>query len=151
VRAVITRGFSLVEDAVYVALGILLAASAVALLINAAVGLWQSLAAGAPAPNIVGLLDRLLLVLMIVELLYTVQVSFREHTLVPEPFLIVGLIAGTRRILVVTAEFATIFEKGNEVQFRNAMLELGVLTVMVVALVASLFVLRKRGTAASRA
>jgi uncharacterized membrane protein (DUF373 family) len=51
----------------------------------------------------VDLLDRMLLILMIVELLYTVQVSFREHTLVPEPFLIVGLIAVTRRILVVTA------------------------------------------------
>ena len=48
----------------------------------------------------------LLLVLVIIELLYTVQVSFREHALVPEPFLIVGLIAVTRRILVVNAAFA---------------------------------------------
>ena len=42
---------------------------------------------------------------MIVEILYTVQVSFREHALIPEPFLIVGLIAGIRRVLVLTAEF----------------------------------------------
>jgi Phosphate-starvation-inducible E family len=41
---------------------------------------------------------------MVVELLYTVQVSFREHTIVPEPFLIVGLVAVIRRILVITAE-----------------------------------------------
>jgi len=33
---------------------------------------------------------------MIVEILYTVQVSFREHALVPEPFLIVGLIVAVR-------------------------------------------------------
>ena len=40
-----------------------------------------------PTP-IIALLDRVLLVVMLVELLYTVQVSFREHALVPEPFLI---------------------------------------------------------------
>ena len=37
---------------------------------------------------IIDLLDRLLLILMIVEVMYTVQVSFREHALAPEPFLI---------------------------------------------------------------
>jgi uncharacterized membrane protein (DUF373 family) len=47
----------------------------------------------------------LLLVMMIVELLYTVQLAFREHALVPEPFLMVGLVAATRRVLVLTAEF----------------------------------------------
>ena len=31
----------------------------------------------------------MLLVLLVVELLYTVQVSFREHKLLPEPFLLV--------------------------------------------------------------
>jgi hypothetical protein len=81
---------------------------------------------------------------MIVELLYTVQVSFREHTLVPEPFLIVGLIAVTRRILVLTAQFATLFEKGDSAAFRSAMLELSLLTIMVVALVISLRLLRRQ-------
>ena len=85
----------------------------------------------------------MLLVLMIVELLYTVQVSFREHTLIPEPFIIVGLIAATRRILVLTAEFAKLAEVGTET-FRNAMIELSILTIMVVALVASLIMLRRR-------
>ncbi|MEP7131675.1 MAG: hypothetical protein ABI914_00835 [Acidobacteriota bacterium] len=33
--------------------------------------------------------------LMIIEFLYTVKVSFQEHALVPEPFLVVGLIAVT--------------------------------------------------------
>jgi hypothetical protein len=82
---------------------------------------------------------------MIVEILYTVQVSFREHALVPEPFLIVGLIAAIRRVLVLTAEFADILERGAEA-FRNAMIELGILTVMIVALVVSLMLLRQRQT-----
>jgi hypothetical protein len=92
---------------------------------------------------IIELLDRVLLIVMIVELLYTVQVSFREHTLVPEPFLIVGLIAATRRILVVTAEFAELAEAGGVV-FQNAMLELGLLTIMVLVFVVALVLLRKR-------
>ena len=76
------------------------------------------------------------------ELLYTVQVSFREHALVPEPFLIVGLIAATRHILVVTAEFAKLAQEGGTV-FLYAMLELGLLTVMVLVFVTALVLLRK--------
>lgn len=140
-RLTIARGFTRVEDVVYVGLGILLGLSAAALLVNVAIG--KSVLAGASAQSIVDILDRMLLILMIVELLYTVQVSFREHTLVPEPFLIVGLIAVTRRILVVTAQFATIFEKGNDAAFRSAMIELALLTVMVIVLVISLRLLRK--------
>ena len=144
-RLAIARGFTRVEDVLYIGLGVLLALSAAALLVATAAAYGKSVLTGATVPSIVSLLDRLLLILMIVELLYTVQVSFREHTLVPEPFLIVGLIAVTRRILVVTAEFATILEKGNDAAFRNAMYELGLLTAMIVALVISLRLLRKRG------
>ena len=88
---------------------------------------------------------------MIVELLYTVQVSFREHALVPEPFLIVGLVAATRRILVLTAEFGTLTSR-SETVFRASMIELSVLTLMIVAFVASLLMLRNRhpGAVASR-
>ncbi len=77
-------------------------------------------------------------------LLYTVKVSFREHSLIPEPFLVVGLIAVTRRILVVTAEFAHLVDKTEET-FRKAMIEVGILTAMIVAIVVSLRLLRARG------
>jgi len=50
----------------------------------------------------VELLSALLLVVM--EILHTIGMSIRERALVPEPFLIVGLIASIRRILVLTAE-----------------------------------------------
>jgi uncharacterized membrane protein (DUF373 family) len=133
----------LVEDVVYISLAILLAGTAVVLLVDVALVFGRSLLAGELPTRIVGLLDQMLLVLMIVELLYTVQVSFREHTLIPEPFIIVGLIAATRRILVLTAEFAKLAEVGTET-FRNAMIELTILTLMIVALVASLIMLRRR-------
>jgi uncharacterized membrane protein (DUF373 family) len=143
-RLRIAHVFTVVEDVVYLALGVLLTASAGVSLFNGAQAFWAALGGGAPMQEVVNVLDRILLVLMIVELLYTVKVSFREHALVPEPFLIVGLIAATRRILIVTAQLAVLLEQPNDAVFRSAMLELGILTVMVVALVASLWMLRKR-------
>ena len=142
-RTLIARVFTLVEDAVYIGIGTLLALSAAMLLVNGAIGLWRAAMQGAPLPGVINLLDRTLLVLMLVELLYTVQVSFREHTLLPEPFLIVGLIAATRRILVVTAEFSITGKDGAPDKFRNGMLEIALLTLMTVALVASLLMLRR--------
>jgi uncharacterized membrane protein (DUF373 family) len=141
IREWISQGFSRVEDVVYV--GLLLAISALALLAFGAFSLWESLRGGGLARDIISLLDRILRILMIIEVLSTVQVSFREHALVAEPFLIVGLIAAIRRILILTAEFSRLLEMG-EVAFRNAMIELGLLTAMVVALVASLFILRRQ-------
>jgi hypothetical protein len=67
-----------------------------------------------------------------------VQVSFREHALVPEPFLLVGLIAAIRRVLVLTAEFAEVHDQ-SEVLFRHLIVELVVLAVLIITLVTSLF------------
>ena len=151
-RGLVARAFTWVEDGVYVGLGTLLAISAVLLLVGGAVAFARDLTTGTIVAAVVALLDRLLLTLMIVEVLYTVQVSFRAHALVPEPFLIVGLVAATRRILVVTAEFGNLPTRTESV-FRATMIELGVLTLMIVAFVASLLMLRNRppSAVASRA
>ncbi len=110
---------------------------------NAVIHFVQSLLGGAIGPSVVTVLDQLLLILMIIEILYTVQVSFREHVLVPEPFVLVALIAGVRRILVITAEFGTLTNQG-ESAFLYAMIELGLLTAMTGVLVTCLVGLRKR-------
>ena len=60
-----------------------------------------------------------------------------------------GLIAATRRILVVTAEFAKLAQEGTV--FLYAMLELGLLTVMVLVFVTALVLLRKRSPAVAAA
>ena len=143
----LARAFGRVEDVVYIGLAVILAALAIGLLIDAATTFVRAIMANELAVRVALLLDRLLLVLMVVEILYTVQVSLREHTLSPEPFLVVGLIAGVRRILVLTAEFSKMLEEGSDT-FRNAMLELGLLTIMVLALVAALVLLRRRATPA---
>jgi len=133
---------SLVEDLVYIGLGLLLTIAVVTLLVIAlksvVLALWNRALGG----QILGLLDQILLILLVIELLYTVQVSFRERGLIAEPFLVVALIAVIRRVLVLTAEVPKLSEAGEAV-FRHAMLELGVLTVMVLVLVGSLIMLQR--------
>ena len=135
---------SSVEDIVYVGLGLLLTIAALTLLVIALKSMVAALWNRAMGGQIVNLLDQILLILLVIELLYTVQVSFRERGLIAEPFLVVALIAVIRRILVLTAEVPKLPEAG-DVVFRHAMLELGVLTVMVLVLVGSLIMLQKYG------
>ena len=147
-RTIIVRGLDLVEDVVYIGLGTILSIAALALLVMVFKSFVAALLSRALTGQIVGLLDQILLILLVVELLYTVQVSFREHGLTAEPFLVVALIAVIRRILVITAEVSKLPEAAGEV-FRHTMLELGLLTVMVLVLVGSLMMLQraKRGQA----
>ena len=145
--AVVVRWLARVEDLVYVGLSVILAMLALGLLIEGAVAFGRAIADGELVPRVAMLLDRFLLILMVVEILYTVQVSLREHTLSPEPFLVVGLIAGIRRILVLTAEFSNMIDEGET--FRNAMLELSILTGMVIVLVGALVMLRRRAVASA--
>lgn len=149
----LSRAFSWIEDIVYIGLGALLAGCALALLVTAAQTFWWNLMGATLSENIIELLDRLLLILLIVEVMYTVQVSFREHTLAPEPFLMVGLIAVIRRLLVLTAELPQLLEKTDPVVFRQVAIELSLLALMIVALVASLVLLRRHplGKVAERA
>src|SRR5438270_2987430 len=148
-RRFVVRSLSLVEDVTYVGLGILLSLGALALLAAAFKSFVGALLAGALAGHVVTLLDQILLVLLIIELLYTVQVSFREHGLLAEPFLVVALIAVIRRVLVITAEIAKLPESSDNV-FRHAMWELGVMTAMILVLVGSLIMLQKYGKRQAR-
>jgi uncharacterized membrane protein (DUF373 family) len=139
----LSHWFSLAEDTLYVGLGLLLIAIAFTLLITEIVYFAQYLSTWTLAENVVFLLDRILLIIIFVEVLYTVQVSFRQHILRPEPFLVVGLIAVTRRVLVLTAEMSKL-AKETQTAFYNAMIELGLLTILIIALVICLRMLRQQ-------
>lgn len=144
VRARVVTALSLVEDVVYSGLGILLSVFAIALLIKG-FGDFVQLVSGhvGTAAEYVELLDQVLLVLLVVELLYTVQVSFRVRGLVTEPFLVVALISVIRRVLVLTAQIPHL-DQANENSFHRAVVELGLLTVMIIVLVGSLIFLQRQ-------
>jgi hypothetical protein len=93
-------------------------------------------------------LDHLLVVLMLVEILHTVRISIHSHTLITEPFLVVGLIASIRRILVITLEASTLTKEGTWSAerasiFQASMTELSLLGVLVLILVFSVTLLRR--------
>jgi uncharacterized membrane protein (DUF373 family) len=81
-----------------------------------------------------------LLLFIFVELLDTIGIVAREHEIVAEPFLLVGLIAVVRRILSVTAEAGQ--NIGTE-KFQSLTIELGVLAVLVIALTVAVYVTRR--------
>jgi len=68
-------------------------------------------------------------------------VSLREHAVIPEPFLIVGLIAAIRRLLILTAEFGEL--RGNDSVLKYFVIEIGALTVLILVLVGALVLLRR--------
>lgn len=108
-----TRAFLRVEVFAYLVLGLLLALTALLGIVSAAVSLWHDVQERINAASLVLTIDRLLFVLMVIEILHTVRVSFRSGTLVCEPFLIVGLIASIRRVLVITLESSQVNLRAN--------------------------------------
>lgn len=141
------------ETAIYSVLGVLMAFAGVLAVLGALPLFVEGVRDFTGTAVILQLIDRLLLVLMMVELLHTVRISIRSHSLVVEPFLIIGLIAIIRRILVVilhTEKFSgdVAWTPDVAAHFRASMIEAGVLALLVTVLIASIFVVRKtRGQA----
>src|SRR5260221_5212023 len=119
-----------------------LVALAVLLLLSQVVALVQSVIGGNVRLAAIDILDGVLLVMMTMEIVYTVTLSLQSHKLVAEPFLIIGIIAAIRRTLVITAE-STQLELSNPEAFRSTLLELALLAVIVGVLVYSISVMRR--------
>lgn len=132
------------ETLIYILIGVVLLISAVVTVYDAVVNSAAEFARGELVAAATHGLDRLLLALMAVEILYTVRISLKSHALACEPFLVVGLIASVRRILILTLETAQLSHFEPE-KFKASMVETGVLTVLILVLVVSIILLRKSG------
>ena len=89
------------QDLVSIVVGVLLAGLAVVLVLGV-VDFFRDVASGSPVEAaVVNLLNRVLLVLILVEIMHTVVLSLRAHHLVTQPLLAVGLVAVIRKILFV--------------------------------------------------
>jgi phosphate starvation-inducible membrane PsiE len=144
-----TRVFVEAEYLLYVALAVLLCVTCLLALAGAALKVWAGVTDWADPDTVFVVIDQLLVVLMLIEILHTVLVSVRSGTLTPEPFLIVGLIASIRRMLVITLESSQAKPQGgpadvNEAIFHNSMIELGVLGMLILVMVVSIFMLRRQ-------
>jgi len=133
---------ALTEDVIYVGIAILLTVSAVALLISAADGLTGVTETGT-SEVVLLVLDRLLLVFIVVELLFAVRVVLGKREVVAEPFLVVGIIASIKEIVVLSVQAAKYVGKGEK--FDDAILEVAVLGVLVLVLSGAALILRAKG------
>jgi hypothetical protein len=137
------------EVVVYSVLAALLGVTAFVTIATAGQILWAGLSHWTVAAQTLKVLNQLLIVLMLVEILHTVRISIRSHILVTEPFLVVGLIASIRRILVITLEASTLTKEGSWATegasgiFHSSMIELGLLGLLVLVLVVSIALLRR--------
>ncbi len=141
-------GFLWVEHAAYVALGGLIALAALLALGASGVALWHAVTNWSSEEGILLVIDRLLFALMLVEILHTVRASMRSGGLTCEPFLVVGLIASIRRVLVITLHSSETtnnngFSDVDEKLFRASMLELAVLAVLIMVMVVAIYIVHK--------
>lgn len=133
------RALRIAEDTVYWSIAVLLLAGCVVLIV-AQVNVILRLRDNPATTIMLELLDGLLLVFIFVELLYAVRTSLRSRELVAEPFLIVGILACIKEIVVLSVDAAKLLDKGPE--FARAIVQVGVLGGLVLVLAAAIFVLR---------
>ena len=130
----------LLEDWIDAVIAVFLLLAAVGLLIGAGQTVLQNLDLATITPTVVTVLDQALLVFMVAELLRTVRITLRDRALAAEPFLIIGLIAGVRRILIITAKNENIAPGP---AFEVFWVELLLLIVLVLAMVVALVLWRR--------
>jgi uncharacterized membrane protein len=143
-----TELFLRIELVVYVALGILLSVTALLALGSAALLLCEGMRDWSGTSAIFLIVDRLMFVLMLIEILHTVRGSVRSGELTPEPFLIVGLIASIRNVLVITLKSSGVTSEGHGsieggMLLRSSIVELGVLGALILIFVVSIYLLRR--------
>ena len=129
------------EDVVYLGIAALLLVSSAVLLVVAGdqlLGIFDELSSAA----VVEVLDTLLLVFILVELLSAVRRTLAERNLVAEPFLIVGIIASIKEIVVLSVKAAD--ANGSGAAFRDHLWQIGVLGVVVALLGVTAWLLRRK-------
>src|SRR4051812_47189301 len=129
------------ERVVLALIAIVLVVLAVLLLMSNIVGMVQSLMDGSMSDKAIEILDGVLLVMMTMEIVYTVTLSLQSHKLIAEPFLVIGIIAAIRRTLVITAESTKL--EGSPELFRSTLLELALLSLIVGVMAASIYIMRR--------
>jgi len=132
-RASIVRLIEHFEEGIYLVVAALLLLAAAFLVVSGVRDAVNELVTSEdPVQIVLTLLDKGLLLFMVAELLHTVRITVNERALAAEPFLIVGLIAGIRRVLILTAQTEKSFSwtaQGIEIVILT-----GLILVMAVAI-----------------
>ena len=139
-KRVFTGVLDTFERFAYLAIALALSVPIVLLVVSAAMSMLEVAEVGV-LETVLAVLDRLLLAFIFVELIDTIRVTLTERGIfIAEPFLLVGLIAVVRRILLLTAGL----EQAESTEtFQNMLMELGVMTGLVIVLTIALYLTRR--------
>ena len=137
----LNQTIEIAETIAYTGIAIFLAVTSVALLFLTGSKL-AALFTGDTANVALEVLDTLLLVFIVVELLFAVRVTVAKRELLAEPFLLAGIIASIKEIIVLSVKAAETAGKGAE--FRDQMIEIGSLGVLVLLLGITALLLRRK-------
>jgi uncharacterized membrane protein (DUF373 family) len=136
-----TRALEVAENVVYGGIAVLLVVAALVLLAVAGRTTWSVFSDFSQAPML-ELLDVLLLVFIVVELLFAVRTTVEQRELLAEPFLIIGVIASIKEIVVLSVEAAGVVGRGAD--FDDRITEIAVLGVLVLLLGLTSWLLRRK-------
>jgi uncharacterized membrane protein (DUF373 family) len=125
------------EGAIYVVAAALLVVAAAFTLVGTIVDLIEGSDSRSVTDAGVFIIERVLLLFIFAELLFTLRAVNLSGRILVEPFLFIGLIAVVRRTLVVTAEF----EHGGDLD--EFVLEIAGLAGLALALSISIYLLRR--------
>jgi uncharacterized membrane protein (DUF373 family) len=137
--SLVDRSMAVAETLLYAAVAILLVVSAVAAVGTIGYHLVSDLDDGALAA-VEASLDGLLLVFILIELLGAVRATVSERQLLAEPFLIVGMIAAIKEMVVASLKAGDL--EGDALV--DAMVEIGVLGGVVLLLAIASFLVRRK-------
>ena len=135
------------EDAIEKAENVVYLAVAVVLVVLAAIVLGSTAVKLTDLPDLgvittaAEVLDLLLLVFIVVELLYAVRTTLAERELLAEPFLLVGIIASIKEIVVLSVKAPDLLGKP---EFADTLRLMGLLTGTVIVLALASFLLRRK-------
>jgi hypothetical protein len=128
--------FEFGEDAIHLFVAALLTVAAAYLIVDAVRALFVPTSALA---IVLTALDNALVLFILAEVLHTVRITFRDRELNAEPFLVIGLIAGIRRVLVLTASSEQNFT------FATQGVELVVLIALILVMAFAILIWRRSG------
>ncbi len=129
-----------VENFIYLAVAVILFAIA-AVIVGKTVLTFGGLGSGSVTEVSAEILDLLLLVFIVVELLFAVRTTLARRELVAEPFLLVGIIASIKEIVVLSVKAPDLLGKPD---FADTLRLMGLLTGTIIVLALASFLLRRK-------
>jgi uncharacterized membrane protein (DUF373 family) len=129
-----------VENVVYLAVAVILFAVA-AVVIGKTVLTFGDLGSGSVREVAADILDLLLLIFIVVELLFAVRTTLSRRELVAEPFLLVGIIASIKEIVVLSVKAPDLLGRP---EFADTLRLMGLLSGTIILLALASWLLRRK-------